>query len=194
MRKGKIFRVKVKNGVVNLGLVSLAVLFAAADTAGGFLVSFSDQRTSLNRALRNLEKYHPKSVSEYLEELREVSGLNLYNTIHRLEQKGLVANSKDGCRLTKLGREALTSAKQEIDYKMRWDGKWRLITFDVPEKRWRDRNWLRNLLKIHEYKPLHKSVFVGKYPLPENVYREIYRKKLAAHIRMLTIGEIDIDL
>ena len=98
MRKGKRFNIKLKSGIITVGLTALAVLFAAADAAGGFLVSFPDQRTSLNRALRNIERYHPKSVKEYLEELKEVTGVNLHNTISRLKQKNLIVKSDKGYR------------------------------------------------------------------------------------------------
>lgn len=194
MRRGKIFKLKLKNGAITLGITALAVLFAAADAAGGFLVSFPDQRTSLHRALRHMEKYHPKSVKEYLEELKEATGFNLHTTVVRLKQRGLVVKSGNGYKLTALGNRAVSAMKMKAASKLPWDGKWRMATFDIPENRKGDRNWLRNQLKAHDYRQLQKSVFVGKCPLPEDLYREVYSKKLNSYVRLLTIGEMDVDL
>ena len=131
------------------------------------------------------------SVNDYLEILKEVSGVNLANTIHRLKKRGLIFGPDGNYSPTPLGRQFISSFKKKNLDRLTWDGKWRLITFDIPEARRRDRNWLRWLLRLHKYKQLHKSVFLGKFPLPEEIYREIYSKKLASFIHILTVGEID---
>ena len=63
--------------------------------------------------------------------------------------------------------------------------------FDVPEKIKKEREWLRFKLFGLEYKPFQKSVFIGKWPLSKELYKEIIDKKLKNHIRIITIGEID---
>lgn len=47
---------------------------------------------------------------------------------------------------------------------IRWDGKWRIVMFDVPEKKRSERNVLRNKLKEIGFQEIQKSVFVHPYP------------------------------
>lgn len=47
---------------------------------------------------------------------------------------------------------------------MRWDKKWRVVFFDIPEKRRAERNVLRDKLKELEFREIQKSVFIHPYP------------------------------
>ena len=51
----------------------------------------------------------------------------------------------------------------EIKKPKRWDGIWRIVTFDIPEKKKLARNALRDKLKELGFCQLHKSVFVYPY-------------------------------
>ena len=186
------FREKIGDRMVNFGLTSLAVLLAFADATAKTISLFPSHRTSLNQLLNQLENRHSKSVSEYLVELKkEIGDPNLKSTLYRLEQKGLINKSVKGYKLTLDGNKVVKGIKNRINHLANWDGKWRLVTFDIPEKRRRDRDWIRNILYLHEYKPLQKSVFIGKFSLPEKIYRSIHERKLTEYIRLLIIGEID---
>ncbi len=69
--------------------------------------------------------------------------------------------------LTKLGKEyALEFNFDEMKIKEPavWDKKWRLVFFDIPEKRRSVRNALRDKLKELGFYELQKSVFI--YPCP----------------------------
>src|ERR1043166_136883 len=51
-------------------------------------------------------------------------------------------------RLTEAGRlRALGGCDPEVRWRRRWDGRWRLIVFDVPEARRTVRNKLRRYLR-----------------------------------------------
>ncbi len=51
----------------------------------------------------------------------------------------------------------------------RWDGKWRIVVFDIPETRQRERKTLRQKLEALGFLPLQKSVFVYPYPCEDEV-------------------------
>lgn len=68
--------------------------------------------------------------------------------------------------LTKDGRQkALKYKFDEIKIKKpeKWDGKWRMVTFDIPEKKKRAREALRNKLRDLKFKELQKSVFINPF-------------------------------
>lgn len=82
----------------------------------------------------------------------------------RLQKGGLielVSDQKIAFRLTDKGREkAILSSL--VDNNEKWDGKWRLIIFDVPEKRRATRDVLRRKLKDWQFVQLQQSVWGTK--------------------------------
>ena len=66
----------------------------------------------------------------------------------------------------------------------------RLVTFDIPEKERRKRTWLRNELLSCDFGALHKSVFIGKRPLPQELIREIDKLNLHKYIHIVTINKL----
>lgn len=87
-------------------------------------------------------------------------------SVERLLQAKLVEKDERGfIQLTSRGRERLTEierADYELPKPKRWDGKWRIVSFDIKEKRKRVRELLRQTLEAVGFVLLHKSVWV--YP------------------------------
>jgi predicted transcriptional regulator len=65
-----------------------------------------------------------------------------------------------------------------------------LISFDVPEKRRKERNWLRGVLNYLEFKQIHQSVFVGKGKLPKNFIDDLKDLKLFDFIEIIEVGKM----
>lgn len=94
--------------------------------------------------------------------------------ITRLEHAGLVQTSGEyGDRrvvLTEKGRamiEAVHANEYHIPEPAFWDGKWRVVMFDIREKRRRARSQLRSLLAGVGFLRLQDSVWVYPYPCDE---------------------------
>ncbi|MDO8570587.1 MAG: hypothetical protein Q7R97_03305 [Candidatus Daviesbacteria bacterium] len=84
--------------------------------------------------------------------------------LKRLRENGLVeliSDQKLIYRLTDKGKEKAVLASFLQDDK-KWDGKWRLIIFDVPEKRRAARDVLRRKLKEWEFIHFQQSVWGTK--------------------------------
>ena len=74
--------------------------------------------------------------------------------------------------LTENGRKkALKYKIDEIKIKIpnKWDKKWRIVIFDIPEKKRRAREALRMKLKELGFKELQKSVFVFPYECRDEI-------------------------
>jgi DNA-binding transcriptional regulator PaaX len=72
-----------------------------------------------------------------------------------------------------------------------WDGKWRIVMFDIPQKYERQRHLFRAKLKILGFQMLQKSVFVIPYPCEEELSRICHTLKLLDHVDVVvaeTIG------
>lgn len=97
-------------------------------------------------------------------------------TIERLKRNRIVEvyqkDEKDIVELTTLGKKRLLKYQLddlEIKKPKRWDGKWRVVIFDIPEKRKKAREAFRYMLKRIEFYRLQKSVFVSPYPCRDEV-------------------------
>lgn len=100
-------------------------------------------------------------------------GCNIGNTKRRLlglRDKGYfdisVENNKTFFRLTPKGKD-LAGLIKFCTGKMKWDGRWRILIFDIPEKERFKRSALRQKMYELGLKQLQRSVWVTPYPLPD---------------------------
>lgn len=104
----------------------------------------------------------------------------LSKALRRLREGGLIeqVKLKDDViiKLTQAGKDLLGD---EFDEK-EWDGKWRIVIFDIPEQKRIIRNLFRRNLKKWGFKHLQKSVWISK----RNVF-----DKLEAYIKELGIEQ-----
>jgi DNA-binding PadR family transcriptional regulator len=194
----KILKEQLKDLPYSLGAASLAMLFSIGQgifKAGEGILEAKSRRMGVGGAFDWGMKNSGDFVSDYLEIKQALKNLTENNSrviLYRLQKKGLVERSKKDYKLTSLGLKYFKKIKQSNDEnKKKWDGKWRIASFDIPEKIKQEREWMRSKLFEAEYKMLQKSVFIGKRPLSEKLYKEILAKKLRDYIRMITVGEID---
>ena len=69
-------------------------------------------------------------------------------------------------RLTAAGRRLALGARDPVSlWKRRWDGKWRLVLFDVPQNKASDRTRLRRALAGRSFGYLQNSVWITPDPL-----------------------------
>lgn len=89
---------------------------------------------------------------------------SLSQALKRLREKGLVefvSDEKLTYRLTDKGKEKAILASLNFDEK-EWDGRWRMVIFDVPEKRRAARDILRSKLKQWGFTLWQQSVWASK--------------------------------
>ena len=90
---------------------------------------------------------------------QDIKPTSISRAIQRLRKKGLiVSNINEGkviLKLTNLGQDFLLTNKSEDE--IDWDGKWRLVIFDIPEEKRKLRTVLRDRLKIWKFEPWQKK-------------------------------------
>jgi len=71
-------------------------------------------------------------------------------------------------RLTEAGRlHALGGRDPEASWRRSWDGRWRLVLFDLPAAEGTKRNRLRDFLRASGFGWLQKSVWISPHPVKE---------------------------
>lgn len=96
--------------------------------------------------------------------MREVNKSSLAMALRRLRENGLVELVSDKeltLRLTDQGKSKALWTKMKLEGE-KWDGKWRLVIWDIPEKRRNARDLLRHQLKQLGFKKYQQSVWASK--------------------------------
>lgn len=127
----------------------------------------------------------------------------IYNSLRRLENKKFISrfkkNNETIFRLTAKGeKEAFF---EHLDAKLalykpkrsKWDGFWRIIFFDIPEKKRRYRDYLRDVLKILGFKELQKSIWITPHKIPNFLQDLLWEERIKHFTRFITVKHIDYD-
>lgn len=136
------------------------------------LREFHDPGEFVSLSYKNLYGFVPKAYK------RE----NLYSVANALKKSGDIVSSKPGSfHLTKEGTEQLFNASPPLRYLHKpWDGKWRVVGFDIEEKNRMFRDALRRFLIRFGFGMLQKSLYVSPLPFEEDV-----EKFLSSHRQIL---------
>jgi len=125
---------------------------------------------------------------------------NFIKSLKIMKRDRLVDFKEDGkfskIVITDRGKEKLLRYNLddlEIKKPKKWDGIWRVVTFDIPESERSARNALRSKLKELGFHQLHKSVFIYPYPCISEVQfiEEIF--KVGPYINFIEARTIEGD-
>jgi len=148
------------------------------------------------------------SPRQYFDTLRKIrkewSKSNRYNfdrSLRRLSSEKLIEEKilPDGSFklvLTSKGEEQarkLSLLGKSINFKKpkRWDGKWRMVIFDIPEKDRLFRDVLRSHLRELKFFKLQHSVFVSPHPFEVAILELTELYSAQAYVRVITAEKID---
>ncbi|OGZ24456.1 MAG: CRISPR-associated endonuclease Cas2 [Candidatus Nealsonbacteria bacterium RIFCSPLOWO2_01_FULL_43_32] len=158
---------------------------------GGLVLGLTRRPDSYFKILKKISK-----------EWRKISERALKNAIRKLYQSKLIGckENKDGTVsmiLTDAGKKKIIKFNldfMEIKKPKQWDRLWRLVIFDIPEKKRQGRRALAEKLKELGFYPVQKSVFIHPYECQDeiNFITEIFN--LRPYTRLFTVKETDIEL
>jgi len=117
------------------------------------------------------------------------------NDLYRIDmvdkEKG--GNGFISVKLTEKGelRALNIQLKNLKNRKVKWDGKWRMVSFDVPERLKKGRDALRYKLKEIGFRELQKSVFVFPYHCEKEISLLIKLFNLKKYVRFGVLESLD---
>ncbi len=132
----------------------------------------------------------------------EISIVNLarreyYQRLYRLRQKGYISKKGWGkntnYELTKQGFQlaaSLLTEKIKLPIAKSWDKKWRLLCFDIPEAKRRERAFLRNFLYRNGFRKYQDSIWITPYNILSNIQKVITDANLRSFICTITAIQI----
>ena len=96
--------------------------------------------------------------------------------------------------MTKLGRQKILEDSLRnitISQQKKWDKKWRLVIFDIPERYKKERLKFSKLLRQMGFVMYQKSVWVSPWPCSEeiNYIKEVY--SINIYVKLITADNIE---
>lgn len=141
-------------------------------------------------------------IGAVAKEWERINKRALYRALKRLYQARLI-DSKDNpdgtttIELTRKGKKrAVTYQIDEIKIKpmKKWDKIWRVVLFDIPEKRKKERDALARSFKTMGFCQYQKSVFITPFECADETDFVIEFFNLRPYVRVISAHEIDDSL
>ncbi len=119
-------------------------------------------------------------------------------SIGHLKKRGLVSFAEsDGQQILILSEEGkkrllqFDMDKMAIRKPKKWDGYWRLVLFDIPEKKKRGRETLRSKLKQLGFFQLQKSCFVHPFDCKSEIDFISEFFEVSSYVNFIPVKEIE---
>lgn len=157
---------------------------------GGVVLGLSGSKSAFPRVLKTIRK-----------EWKNIDQKNLHRSVHSLCQQKLLEETRraDGTIILRLTEQGKRRARYinlfgntiKIKQQRKWDGLWRLVIFDIPEKNRLFRDILRDHLKKIGFRELQQSVFIFPFPCEQEILclTELY--DASPYVRIITAKNID---
>lgn len=136
--------------------------------------------------------YNP-SYYAYSNYPRKLNYGAMYQALKDLREKGYIEITKDEegkilVKLTESGKEKVLI--QKLLENKRWDKKWRIVIWDIPEKHRKLRDLLRRKLKEWEFTQWQKSVWVSKKDIIQPLKRFLNEVGLSQWVKVILAEDI----
>lgn len=124
---------------------------------------------------------------------------SFYTAIARLRRRKMIDKGGYGYALTPRGEWAAMKAAVQRGMNAKriisstWDGKWRMILFDFPEKKRSDRDYVRGVLKKTGFKEFQRSTWISPHKIPSYLMKLLKDQRLKDHVRVITTNDINYD-
>ncbi len=147
-------------------------------------------------------KHYEKDIDDYFD-WREFDKQRFRNTLNRLKKEKIIEifhkDNREIIKLTKRGKDRvpyyLSEEMPEIQ-QSEWDGKWRIVLFDIPNTKNKTRDAFRRKLQEFGFYQLQKSIFVFPYDCAHEIryLRNLYDIEPFVKYMVADIIESEIDL
>lgn len=160
----------------------------------------SDRRTAMRKMRHAIVHGPPEFKKSWADIYRKRQ--NFYSLMNRLKRDGLVVKKGErrgsDWHITKAGIKHLGQLKEKPrlfaklpnrGYVKKDSTSLVIVTFDVPERERRKRNWLRIQLIALGFEMLQKSVWIGKVQIPDNFMMDMRQHEVIPYVHILSVNK-----
>jgi len=122
-----------------------------------------------------------------------------YSSFYRLKNKGILKKEGEIYYLTSRGRKEAFLAclnnnmNNYTPPNVKWDRKWRIIFFDIPEKKRKYRDYLRTVIRSIGFLEFQKSTWIYPYKVPSFLKELLFEDNIRQYTRLITTSDIEYD-
>ncbi len=170
------FRKTIKKKIKAVSVVILEILEDLADLNNAFLLSAGSTRLFHQKLRENMiTKDRASDQLEYLERI---------GYIERVKEK-----KSYSVKLTLKGKIKLLENSTE----RKTDGKWRMISFDIPEELRNNRNRFRSAIKRIGFRQVQQSLWACPFTKADQIEKIINYYEVNDYVAYLIIEKTDIE-
>ena len=161
--------------------------FFAAVIAAGYGASMSalDYEYDRRQRARNIKNFHGEELKERKKRLKVF--------IAKMKHDGLIEElENDKVKISTKGKEKIIQLKGKLpDRHYQADGRDNavIISFDIPEKLRRKRDWLREVIRNLGFQMVHQSVWLGKVKIPKDFLEDLANLNILEFIEIFEISK-----
>lgn len=159
-----------------LGIIFICGVITITATAPNIFQIFGKKYKKVN-------KYNKRQIQNNLHYLQRKKMVNI---IKESNDKITVSITNNGCK--KIVQYSIDEL--EIKKPKKWDKKWRIVTFDIPDKKKRARDALRNKLKNLGFYQFQKSVWIHPYECSYEIMFVVKIFNIERFVKILTVIKI----
>ncbi|MCL5093851.1 MAG: hypothetical protein M1355_01860 [Patescibacteria group bacterium] len=117
---------------------------------------------------------------------------NFKRSFNQLYEKDVIYLSGDKICLSKKGKKLLAKIESEnITLQEKdWDGIWRIVAYDIPDKSKRERDYFKKKLKELGFQDLQKSMMVTPYECKEEIAVFTQNIGISPYVMFLTTDHL----
>ena len=123
-------------------------------------------------------------------------GESIKNARNKLIKDGLIKFNNGKIQITEKGKVFIYKENAYlslINKKKKWDGKWRVLIFDIPEKKRTVRNQIRNSLVSVGFMRLQNSVWIYPYDCENFITLLKAEFKIGKDVLYMIVEELEYD-
>lgn len=113
--------------------------------------------------------------------------------ISKMKHDGLIEESKnDKIKISRKGMDKLRKLRNNLPsrfYTRSNKKNYIIISFDIPERFRRKRNWLREVIRNLGFKMIHQSVWMGKEKMPKDFIDDLENLKILEFVEIFEISK-----
>lgn len=114
--------------------------------------------------------------------------------LSKMRQDGLISinNQNKKVKISGKGEDKIRKLKNKLPerhYKKEDQNQVIIISFDIPEKLRRNRNWLREVIRNLGFEMIHQSVWIGKTKIPQNFIEDLETLKILEFVEIFEISK-----
>lgn len=135
----------------------------------------------------------PKMPQALLSIIKKRGQKGLRKLLKNLEKKRYINLGGEKIKLTKKGKTLLQEiAVSEIKFSKpdKWDGLWRLVSYDIPEVSKKFRDLFRNILERNGFCKIQESLWVFPYECKEEIAILAKQLNLSPYVVVMTTDHL----